>query len=63
MDIEAIVRRIDLAGVMRESTVTLTGEAVDVVREQGMTLDTFAGRVVDRLLFRKRPRTLELRTR
>ena len=63
MDIEAIVRRIDLAGVMRESTVTLTGEAVDGLREQGMTLDTFAGRVVDRLLFRKRPRTLELRTR
>ena len=61
MDIEAIVRRVDLAGVIRESTLSLTDEAVDALREQGMALDTFAGRVVDRLLFRKRPRTLELR--
>jgi hypothetical protein len=63
MDLEAIVRRIDLAGVIRESTASITGEAVDGMREQGMMLDTFAERVVDRLLFRKRPRTLELRTR
>ena len=63
MDLEAIVRRIDLAGVIRESTASITGEAVDGMREQGMMLDTFAERLVDRLLFRKRPRTLELRTR
>jgi hypothetical protein len=63
VDVEAIVARIDLAGVIRESTAGLTEEAVDGLREQGMMLDSFAGRVVDRLLFRKRPRTLELRTR
>ena len=61
MDIEAIVARVDLAGVIRESTTGLTTEAVDSLREQGMVLDTLASRVVDRLLFRKRPRTLDVR--
>ena len=61
VDIEAIVARIDLGGVIRESTSSLTTEAVDALREQGMALDTFAARVVDRLLFRKRPRALDLR--
>jgi len=63
VDIEAIVARIDLGGVIRESTVGLTTEAVDALREQGMALDTFAARVVDRLLFRKRPRSLDLGAR
>jgi hypothetical protein len=61
VDVEAVVARIDLAGVIRESTVTVGGEAVDALREQGMALDQFSARVVDRLLLRKRPRRIELR--
>lgn len=61
IDVEAVVARIDLAGVIRESTVTVGGEAVDALREQGMALDQFSARVVDRLLLRKRPRRTELR--
>jgi hypothetical protein len=63
IDIEAIVARIDLAGVIRESTSNITTEAVDALRDQGMALDAFTARVVDRLLFRKRPRALDVGTR
>ncbi|MEX1007291.1 MAG: hypothetical protein WD271_05545 [Acidimicrobiia bacterium] len=60
VDIEAIVARIDLVGVIRESTSNITTEAVDALRDQGMALDAFAARVVDGLLFRKRPRKLDV---
>jgi hypothetical protein len=56
IDVEAIVQRIDLGGVIRESTMGLTMETVDAVRSQSIALDQFTGRVVDRLLFRKQPR-------
>jgi hypothetical protein len=56
IDIEAIVQRIDLGGVIRESTASLTMETVDAVRTQGITIDEWAARVVDRVLLRKRPR-------
>jgi hypothetical protein len=61
VDIEAVVARIDLAGVIRESTVSVGSEAVDALREQGMALDAWSARVVDRILFRRKPRQLELR--
>jgi hypothetical protein len=60
IDVEAIVQRIDLGGVIRESTMGLTMETVDAVRSQSIALDHFTGRVVDRLLFRKRPRDVEI---
>jgi hypothetical protein len=63
IDIEAIVARIDLGGVIRESTSNIASEAVDALRDQGMALDAFTARVVDRLLFRKRPRALDVGTR
>jgi hypothetical protein len=56
IDIEAIVQRIDLGGVIRESTASLTMETVDAVRTQGITVDAWAARVVDRVLMRKQPR-------
>jgi hypothetical protein len=62
VDIEAVVARIDLGGVIRESTVSLGTEAIDGLRTQGMALDVWSARVVDRLLFRKRPRQVELRS-
>ena len=61
VDIEAVVARIDLGGVIRESTVTVSSEAVDALREQGMALDALGARVVDRILFWRGPRQLELR--
>jgi hypothetical protein len=56
IDVEAIVQRIDLGGVIRESTASLTMETVDAVRSQGIGVDEWAARVVDRVLMRKRPR-------
>ncbi len=56
IDVEAIVQRIDLGGVIRESTASLTMETVDAARTQGIALDAWAARVVDRVLLRKRPR-------
>jgi hypothetical protein len=60
IDVEAIVQRVDLGGVIRESTMSLTMETVDAVRSQSIALDHFTGRVVDRLLFRKQARDVEL---
>jgi hypothetical protein len=62
LDVEAIVARIDLGGVIRESTASLTMETVDAVRSQGISLDRLSARVVDRLLFRKRPRDVAVET-
>ncbi len=56
IDVEAIVQRIDLGGVIRESTASLTMEGVDAVRSQSVAVDEWTSRVVDRVLFRKRPR-------
>jgi hypothetical protein len=60
LDVEAIVARVDLVGVMRESTASVTSEATDALREQGMALDEFAAKLVDRVLFRKQPRRLDV---
>jgi hypothetical protein len=59
IDIEAIVARIDLGGVIRESTASLTVETVDALRSQGIALDAWTSRVVDKMLFRKQPREVE----
>lgn len=56
IDVEAIVQRIDLGGVIRESTASLTMETVDAVRSQGITIDAWTARIVDRVLLRKQPR-------
>ena len=60
LDVEAIVARVDLGGVIRESTANLTMETVDAVRSQGISLDQWTSRVVDKMLFRKQPRNVEL---
>jgi hypothetical protein len=56
IDVEAIVARVDLGGVIRESTASLTTETFDALRSQGIALDDFASRLVDRVLFRGRSR-------
>jgi hypothetical protein len=60
IDIEEIVARVDLGGVIRESTAGLTMETVDALRTQGIALDEFASRLVDKLLFRGRTRDVTI---
>jgi hypothetical protein len=60
IDIEGIVARVDLGGVIRESTASLTAETIDALRSQGIALDDFASRVVDRVLFRGRSRDVTI---
>ena len=64
VDMATLTRRllesIDLAGIMRESTATVGSEVVDAGRTQAMGADSFVERVVDRMLFRREPRQLEV---
>jgi hypothetical protein len=53
-----LLDEIDLRQIMRESSSSITSEAVDAVRAQGMNADRFVDRLVDRLLFRKNGRDL-----
>lgn len=60
IDIEEVVARVDLGGVIRESTASLTMETVDALRGQGIAIDAFASRLVDKVLMRKQPRDLRI---
>jgi hypothetical protein len=64
VDMATLTRRllesIDLAGIVRESTATVGNEVVDAGRTQAMGADTFVERLVDRMLFRREPRNLEV---
>ncbi len=60
IDVEAIVARVDLGGVIRESTTSLTTEAVDALRSEGISLDEWTSRVVDKVMFRRKARDLEV---
>ncbi len=60
IDVEAIVARIDLGGVIRESTAGLTMETVDAFRSEGIALDGWLTRTVDKVLFRGRTRELDV---
>jgi hypothetical protein len=65
VDIAALLGRVDLSGIVaevldevdigaiiRESTGSITGDAADGARVTAMRLDTFVGRVADRVLLR-----------
>jgi hypothetical protein len=56
VDVEGVVRRVDLGGIIREATAGVTMETVDAIRSQGITIDEWTSRVVDRILLRKEPR-------
>lgn len=60
VDVEGIVRRVDLGGIIREATAGVTMETVDAVRTQGITIDRWTARVVDRVLLRRQPRDTEV---
>jgi hypothetical protein len=49
-----VIADIDLAGIIRESSVAVTSEAVRGVRSQGIEADQAVARVVDRVLRRRR---------
>lgn len=65
VDVEALLQRVelgpivtdvldevDIGGIVRESTGSITGDAVDSARVTAMRLDGFVGRIADRLLLR-----------
>jgi hypothetical protein len=65
VDVQALLTRVDMVGIVsevldeidigaivRESTGSITGDAVDGARVTAMRLDTFVGRVADRVLLR-----------
>jgi hypothetical protein len=65
VDVQALLARVDMVGVVsevldeidigaivRESTGSITGDAVDGARVTAMRIDTFVGRVADRVLLR-----------
>ncbi|MBK5288066.1 MAG: hypothetical protein JJE46_06325 [Acidimicrobiia bacterium] len=65
IDLDALMQRIelgpivsdvlddvDIGGIVRESTGSITGDAVDSARLTAMRLDGFVGRVADRILLR-----------
>jgi hypothetical protein len=52
VDVNEIVARTDLEAIITRSTSGLASEALDAVRSQGVGLDGFVNRWVDRLLGR-----------
>jgi len=58
IDLEAMLDRVDFRQIVRESSSSVTSEAVDAVRVQGMNADRFVDRLVDRILLRKAGRDL-----
>jgi hypothetical protein len=64
VDLPTITRQVmdevDVGEIIRESTGSLTTEAVDAMRYQGMNADRFVSRVVDRVLMRKGGRSTTL---
>jgi hypothetical protein len=55
-----LLESVDLAGIVRESTATVGSEVVDAGRSQAMAADSLVERIVDRMLFRREPRELDL---
>lgn len=56
---EYVVEGIDLPGIIRDSTGSVASEAVVGLRMQGIDADLVVGRVVDRMLGRRRQRRVE----
>ena len=49
-----IIAEVDIGAIVRESTGSITGDAVDSGRVSAMRLDDFGDRIVDRILFRRK---------
>jgi len=59
VDIDGLMERTELGSIIARSTSGVASEALDVVRAQGVGLDDFFGRWVNRIL-RRRPEDLPL---
>jgi hypothetical protein len=57
---QEIIAEVDIGAIVRQSTGSITGDAVDGGRVTAMRLDGFVDRVTDRILFRRKPRNLEV---
>ncbi|MEP7034257.1 MAG: hypothetical protein ABI934_01645 [Actinomycetota bacterium] len=55
-----VVDNIDLPEIIRESTGSVSSEAIRGVRMQSVEADVLVGRVIDRLLLRRRARRLDV---
>jgi hypothetical protein len=55
---DEVMNEVDIREIVRESSSSITGEAVDAVRVQGMNADRLVSRLMDRVLFRKAGRDL-----
>ncbi|MGZ6980236.1 MAG: hypothetical protein ACXVJW_19145 [Acidimicrobiia bacterium] len=53
-----IIATVDIGAIVRQSTGSITGDAVDGGRLTAMRLDGFIDRIADRILFRHKPRNL-----
>jgi hypothetical protein len=57
---EEIIGEVDIGAIVRQSTGSITGDVVDGGRLTAMRVDGFIDRVVDHILFRRRPRDLSV---
>lgn len=55
-----IMEVVDIGAIVRQSTGSITGDAIDGGRVTAMRFDGFVDRVVDRVLFRRKGRSLEV---
>jgi hypothetical protein len=55
-----IINEVDIGAIVRQSTGSITGDAIEGGRVTAMRLDGFVDRVVDRVLFRRKGRNLEV---
>jgi len=53
-----IIATVDIGAIVRQSTGSITGDAVDGGRVTAMRIDGFVDRVTDRILLRKKERNL-----
>jgi hypothetical protein len=55
---QEIIATVDIGAIVRQSTGSITGDAVDGGRVTAMRIDGFIDRVADRILFRRKERNL-----
>jgi hypothetical protein len=57
---DEIISEVDIGAIVRQSTGSITGDAVDGGRLTAMRIDGFIDRVVDKVLLRRRARELAM---
>jgi hypothetical protein len=62
IDLPAVIDEIDLSGIVREGTKGLGEETLDSARAGLMAMDQWSARLVDRVLRRKEPRDLDVKS-